>query len=90
MRPDDVYESWKRRRAEVDVPPGFANRVMRSLSERGATDGDLGLQGWIAGWLASPVGKVGICALAGLAFLLRVGSVIALFLEFAGKAEGAS
>ena len=90
MRPDDVYESWKRRRAEVEVPACFTDRVMRSITEQATAAGDLGWQGWIARWLASPVGRVGICALGGLAFLLRVGSLIALFLEFASKAEGAS
>jgi len=90
MQPEEIYESWKQRRARADLPADFADRVMAALPEEEASSLGLSLQGWIAHWFASPLGKVGLCALGCLAFLLRLGSVIALFLELAGRVEGAS
>jgi hypothetical protein len=90
MQPEELYESWKQRRARPDVPADFADRVMAALPAAEVPGPGLGLQGWIALWFSSPLGKVGLCALGCLAFLLRMGSVVALFLELAGKVEGAS
>jgi hypothetical protein len=90
MPPQESYELWKQQRARPDVPADFADRVMAALPDEEATGLGFGSQGWIAHWFSFPLGKVGICALGCLALLLRVGSVIALFLELAGKVEGAS
>jgi hypothetical protein len=90
MRPHENFESWKQQRAQVNVPVDFADRVMASLPEGKAIGLGAGLQGWLAHWFSTPLGKVGICVLGCLAFLLRMGSVIALFLKLAGKVEGAS
>jgi hypothetical protein len=90
MHPDELYESWKRRRAQADIPADFTERVMAALPA-GAAGGRPRLEWpqWFFAVLASPLGRAGLCALACLVFALRLGSVIALFLALAGKAEGA-
>jgi hypothetical protein len=90
MQPEHIYESWKQGRARANVPADFADRVMASLDLRDPTGPVVDVPGWLGRWFASPLGTVGLCAVGFLVFLLRMGSVIALFLELAGKVEGAS
>jgi hypothetical protein len=66
MSPDDVFESWKRRRARTDIPPGFAAEVLGRLPARPPRAGT---------WL-----RVAACILAGAACLFRVAAVLGLFL----------
>jgi len=81
MESNERYQAWKCRRAEVAVPPRFAERVMESITER-ETKRDLAFV--VSHWLASvcnsrPV-KVGVCVLAGLVCALRVFHVVAVFI----------
>jgi hypothetical protein len=91
MQPEEIYESWKQRRAKGDVPADFADNVMAALpAEEVARRQGFDFQEWCVRLLSSPLAKVCFCTLGCLAFVLRMGSVIALFLAFAGKVEGAS
>jgi hypothetical protein len=80
MRPDALYESWKRRRSAGDVPSGFANRVMTSLHRATRQAEPSGPQRFLAGLFASRLGKLGLCALGCLACAVRILGLVALFL----------
>lgn len=75
----DLYEAWRRWRAEAPVPDDFDDRVMASLRRHEQRPGR-----WLArllrGMLRSPSFRFGVCSLACAAGLLRVLQVIALFL----------
>jgi len=66
MRSDEGYESWKQHRARAEVPPDFAADVLARLPAPRPRVGP---------WL-----RVAACALAGLACLFRIASVLGLFL----------
>lgn len=66
MNADDLFESWKRHRVRVEVPPDFAEGVMARLGSR---------RRWPGACL-----RVAACLLAGAACLFRVASVLGLFL----------
>jgi hypothetical protein len=86
MRPESPYEAWKRRRSADAgaraVPEGFADRVMAALPPRRRphTPPWTMLSQFLTDLLASPVGKLGICTLGGLAGAFRMLSLISLFL----------
>lgn len=65
MSTDELFESWKRRRAHADVPPGFADAVMARLpSPRRRLVACL---------------RVAACLAAGVACLVRIVTVLGLF-----------
>jgi hypothetical protein len=64
--PDDVYETWKRRRADVPVPDDLADRVVAGLRRPPL--------------FGSRAVRIGIGSLAAAVCLCRVLQVIALFL----------
>jgi hypothetical protein len=67
---DDLYEAWKRQRAEVPVPADFADRVLAGLRRERKRSPVWGR-----------VARVGIGSLAGAVFLCRILQVVALFLS---------
>lgn len=75
MPDHDLYEAWKRQRAEVPVPDEFADRVMASLHHR-----EHRLARVLHRLLGSPAFRIGVCSLACTAGLLRVLQVVLLFL----------
>lgn len=79
MPREDPYESWKKSRANARVTDGFADRVMGTLHE----NADLGRQRFagrlLLAVLASRLGRVAVCASAGVLFVVRIGHVLALF-----------
>jgi hypothetical protein len=62
----DLYETWKRRRADVPVPEDFADRVLAGLRRPPL--------------FGSRAVYIGVGSLAGVVGLCRVLQVIALFL----------
>ena len=77
----DRYHSWKRRRAEIEVPVAFADRVLAAVAEHEKRKRHrFAIRAWLAAVLCSRAGKVGLCALAGLVCVLRVMHVVAVFL----------
>ena len=75
-----TYDRWKRARAHVPVPEGFAERVMRGIETEAAAREDARLLAWLTALAASRRGRLSLGALAGAAFVWRVGGVLALFL----------
>jgi hypothetical protein len=75
MSSDDVFESWKRHRARVDVPPDFAAGVLARLPSRPERTEKARSSPWAGTWL-----RVAACVLAAAACLFRVAGVLGLFL----------
>jgi len=81
MESNDRYESWKRRRAEIEVPAEFADRVLAAVMEQEKKKRHrFALRAWLAAVLFSRAGKVGLCTLAGLVCVLRLMHVVVVFL----------
>jgi hypothetical protein len=78
MEPDDCYETWKQRRADSNVPGGFADGVMDRIRER-QPEQRASVAGLRALVSLRPV-RVSLCALALLVCAFRMLSVVALFL----------
>jgi len=75
-----TYERWRRARAHVPVPPGFTEGVMHGIETETAVREDARLLAWLTALAASRRGRLSLGALAGAAFVWRVGGVLALFL----------
>ena len=80
MEHDDHYEAWRRARSDADVPDGFADRVMAAIRERGQTGERSALCAVVLAVVASRAGRIVLWSLACAVGVVRVGSVIALFL----------
>jgi hypothetical protein len=81
MESNDRYQSWKRRRAEIEVAADFADRVLAAVTEHEKKERQrFALRVWLAAVLFSRAGKVGLCSLAGLVCVLRVMHVVVVFL----------
>lgn len=68
MSPDDVFDAWKRRRAEAEAPPGFAERVQDAVRRRTPPR-------------RFPVLRVAVGVAAVAACLFRIAATLGLFLE---------
>lgn len=77
---DEQYERWKRTRAKVDMPADFADRVMRSLSLTPEPVRLARLQRTAVALGKSPLVQTAATALALAVCLLRIGSVLAIFI----------
>ena len=81
MESNERYQAWKRRRADVEVSPRFAERVMEAITERETKQRRVFvIPFWLASVLYSRPMKVGVCVLAGLVCVLRVLHVVAVFI----------
>jgi len=72
---DAFYESWKRRRASLNVPANFADRVMAAIDRREAIPSRLVV------FFQTRAARLTLCSLAAVAFVIRVVHVLALFLN---------
>ena len=79
MQDSDLYEKWKRRRAETPVPVDFADRVMDSLYHREQRPVRR-LARMLRDLRVSPAFRLGVCSLACAIGLIRVLQIIALLL----------
>jgi hypothetical protein len=77
---EKLYDSWRRQRAETDVPPDFADRVMLSLRRTR-------LQSWLRLWRKmraiaanSKILRAAIYSLAIAIWLMRLGALFAIFI----------
>jgi hypothetical protein len=75
MDPGDLFEAWKHQRRRPEVPEGFADRLVASLQGTRPPAGGR-FQRLFAPW---PV-RAAVCALAGLACLVRMVSFVAMFI----------
>jgi hypothetical protein len=80
MNDDQLYHDWKRRRAQAEAPPGFADRVLAAAH---AHERDIHhrsrLRTLLLALLASRHGKIAVCTLAALTCVLRLLHVAAIF-----------
>jgi hypothetical protein len=82
MSGDDLYDAWRRRGAEVEVPADFADRVLAAVRDRQQRDArQFTLRGLLLAVLLSRAGKVGICSLAVAAWVFRVLLLFDVFLS---------
>lgn len=75
----DLYEAWKRRRAEASVPDDFADRIMATVRLGEQKPGQR-LARMLHNLLRSSTFRVGVCSLACVAGLLRILQVVVVFL----------
>jgi hypothetical protein len=78
MDADELFEAWKEQRRRAEPPEGFADRVLASLPED--NPGTSRVAALPPSLTLSWPAQAAVCALAGLACLLRIGSFIALFI----------
>jgi hypothetical protein len=86
MNNPDPCEAWKKTRSEVEVDPGFTDRVMRAVRacERPQSDAKPASRG--AFHFASHFAAAAALLLAGLVVtVLRIESVAALILLFSSE-----
>ena len=85
MNRNETYEAWKKRRGDVDVEAGFADRVMQQVvapEDQPSDDARPANRSYrVKGHAISGVSTVAALLVVSLAVgLLRYGSVIALLL----------
>ncbi len=82
MPVDDIYERWREARADVEVPNGFADRVMIAVETSEEDARDAATRGVLALLLASRLARVAVYSIAGGACLMRIGCVVSTFIAF--------
>jgi hypothetical protein len=71
---DEQYDLWRRRRADLEPPADFADRVMDAVRREPPP-----AKGVLVLLLSSPAVRVAAYVLAGLACLYRMAAVVAVF-----------
>lgn len=71
---DELYDLWIKR-ANADVPAGFADRVMNAVRREPLP----ALKGILGQLLALPALRIAACVLACIACLCRMAAVVAVF-----------
>jgi len=79
MRSDEEYELWKEQRAKIEVPNGFAERVMASVRQTRRNARWFLLRKLIAVAWQSRIIRTGIYGLALTVWILRAASLFLLF-----------
>lgn len=77
---EEQYNSWKKQRAKVEVPGNFADRAMASIHQTRDRVWALLMQRLIMAAGRSRIVRASICVLALLVWMIRVGSVLAIFI----------
>ena len=80
MRNDDVYERWRHAQASVDVPDGFADRVMAAVEQHDRQRRGLAFRELVRLLVASRLGRIAVWSLACSVCALRIAAVLAVFL----------
>jgi hypothetical protein len=80
MSHDEVYHDWKSRRRQVEVPFGFADRVMSQVEAYEAKKKQRSLlEKMLLAMLSSRSGRIAISSLAAAACVGRLLHVIVIF-----------
>ena len=82
MPGDEIYEQWRKARADVQVPGGFADRVMVAVESRDRDARETVLRGLPVAIGRSRLARVAICSIAGAACLARIGCLVSTFVVF--------
>ena len=77
---EEQYESWKKQRAKVEVPIDFTDRVMASVHQARQRMWWFVLQRLATVAWRSKIVRTSICSLALIVYLVRVGSLLAIFI----------
>ena len=79
MKPEEQYESWKQHRANIAVPNDFADRVMESVHHTRRLTAYLLLQSLVTATAQSRFIRAGVCSVALVVWMMRIGSILAIF-----------
>jgi len=82
MPGDENYEQWRKARAKVEVPGGFADRVMAAVESREREVRESVACGLLISIVRSRLSRAAICSVAAAACLLRIGCLISTFIVF--------
>ena len=76
---DELYDRWKRRRSEAELPPRFAEDVMATIT----ANADAAKRSWgqalLLALLSSRLARIGVCSVAAAICVLRLWHAIAIF-----------
>jgi hypothetical protein len=79
MKPEEQYESWKKHRVKVEVPDDFAEHVMASVHQIHRLTAHLLLQSLVTAASRSRFVRAGVCSIALVIWMMRIGSILAIF-----------
>jgi hypothetical protein len=79
MKPEEQYQSWKKHRATVEVPDGFAEQVMASVHQTRRLTSYLLLQTLLATVGRSRFARASVCSVALGIWLVRIGVLLTIF-----------
>ena len=82
MPGDEIYERWRKARADVQVPDGFADRVVVAVELRDRDARETVLRGLLVAIAASRLVRLAIFSIAGAACLARIGCLVSTFAVF--------
>lgn len=80
MKPEELYESWKRSRANIEPPADFADRVMTSIHQTRRLAVYLTLQSLTTTLLRSRVAQTSVCSVAIGIWLVRVCALLTILI----------
>lgn len=83
MRSEEVYNTWKDRKNQVDVSDGFADEVMSRVRqyERGQSGRLAGLRLFVDVTSGHPLAQVSLVLAGAIAGLIRFAFVVCMFLR---------
>lgn len=79
MKYEEQYDRWRKRRTNVPVPAGFADRVMASVHQRRQRVWWLVVQQVAAAMVRSRLACAAAGSLAIAVWLIRIAAILAVF-----------
>ena len=79
MEDNHLYDAWRKRRASVEVPPDFTERVMTSIHSTRRRAWWLLLHRIAAAAVRSRLLRAVACSLALAVWMARMGIILAIF-----------
>lgn len=80
MKPEQQYESWKRQRANIEVPDGFAEQVMASVHQTRRVTAYLLMQSLLASAGRSKFARAGVCSVALGIWFIRISALLTILI----------
>ena len=83
MRSEEIYNTWKDKKHQIDVSDGFADKVMNRVRryEQGKSEGLAGLRSLVDVISGHPLAQAGLVVAGAIAGLIRVAFVVCTFLR---------
>lgn len=82
MPGNEIYEQWRKARADVQSPSGFADRVMVAVETRDRDTRETVVSGLLVAITRSKLGRAAIFSIAATACLVRIGCLVSTFVVF--------